>query len=162
MVGISKGTVAFIEATDYLKGTKRLKHGDIAEKIGLTRSQYDQSRGGRRVVLEPEIKKLQEIYPEVARFFKDIKENLKEPSEKHFSKDEKSKDFIKLYIDMIEDKNQLIELKNEKIARLKKELDAAILAHAETLKSMYTEKELKIEIDKRINELIELKNKNKS
>lgn len=161
MVGISKGTVAFIKATDFLKGVKRLKHGEIAEKIGLTRSQYDQSRGGRRVVLEPEIIKLKESYPEVARFFEEIKENFKEPSENYFSKDEKTKSNIKLYVDMIAAKDEIIKLKDEKIEFLENQLNAANLSHSNTLLRLYTEEEIQEEIQKRMIELNKLRREKK-
>jgi PAS domain S-box-containing protein len=89
MVKLLKGTVAFIKATDYLKKVKHLKHAEVAKNIGLSRSQYDQSRGGRRVVLSDELEKLRSLYPETRSFIDNVIDNLNEPAGNYLADNEK-------------------------------------------------------------------------
>lgn len=159
MVSLSKGTVAFIKATDFLKGVKRIKHGIIAENIGLSRSQYDQSRGGRRVVLEEDIKNLRRIYPEVDSFFNEANVDWKEPAVEYLTNPQNESDLVKSLRETITAKNEIIKLQKEKIKDLELDLKAAQDAHTETLKKLYTEEEAKAEYYKRLEEYEELKKK---
>lgn len=69
-VGNVEETVAFIEATNFLKKEKGVKFGDIGDLLGLNRGQLNMTRIKRRYITKQEIGKLLQHYPEAARFFK--------------------------------------------------------------------------------------------
>jgi len=146
MADLNKLTVQFIEATDYLKSMKGLKHYQIAQLLNLERPKYDQIRTGRRKPSGMEIKILTDKYNELSSFFK----------ENDYSKNDNTKEdreLVKSLKDIISAKDEIIKMKDDKIDQLEKDLEISILAHAETLKRLYSEDEIDEEIRKRQNEL---------
>jgi len=146
MADLNKLTVQFIEATDYLKSMKGLKHYQIAQLLNLERPKYDQIRTGRRKPSGMEIKILTDKYNELSSFFK----------ENDYSKNDNTKEdreLVKSLKDIICAKDEIIKMKDDKIDQLEKDLEISILAHAETLKRLYSEDEIDEEIRKRQNEL---------
>jgi len=147
MVGFNKQTVAFIEATDEIKKRGLAKHGEICNKIGLKRWQYDQIRIGRKVPSLEILEKLKTLYPVSVEI---IERNLEKSEMDHINSDSQ---LLKSLKDIISAKDEIIRMKDDKIDQLEKDLESSILAHAETLKRLYSEDEIDEEIRKRQNEL---------
>jgi len=147
MVGFNKQTVAFIEATDEIKKRGLAKHGEICNKIGLKRWQYDQIRIGRKVPSLEVLEKLKTLYPVSVEI---IERNLEKSEMDHINSDSQ---LLKSLMDIISAKDEIIRMKDDKIDQLEKDLESSILAHAETLKRLYSEDEIDEEIRKRQNEL---------
>jgi hypothetical protein len=147
MVGFNKQTVAFIEATDEIKKRGLAKHGEICNKIGLKRWQYDQIRIGRKVPSLEVLEKLKTLYPVSVEI---IERNLEKSEMDHINSDSQ---LLKSLKDIISAKDEIIRMKDDKIDQLEKDLESSILAHAETLKRLYSEDEIDEEIRKRQNEL---------
>lgn len=147
-------TVQFIEATDYLKSMKGLKHYQIAKLLNLERPKYDQIRSGRRKPSLMEINILTEKYDELSSFFKIDQDNQ---VKKNIGKDD---ELLKSLKDIIKAKDEIIKLKDEKIINLETDLQATHEAHADTLKRLYSNEEVKEEIQKRLIELEELQKRN--
>jgi len=152
MADLNTLTVQFIEATDYLKNMKGLKHYQIAELLDLERPKYDQIRAGRRKPSGLEIKILIDNYEELSRFFKDSQFKQSESKEGN-------QELLKSLKDIISAKDIIIRMKDEKIKQLEKDLQNSIEAHADTLKRLYSEDEIDDEIQKRLKELAELDKK---
>lgn len=147
MVVFNKQTVAFIEATDEIKKRGLAKHGEICNKVGLKRWQYDQIRIGRKVPSLEILEKLKTLYPVSVEI---IERNLEKSETDHINSDSQ---LLKSLKDIISAKDEIIRMKDEKIDQLEKDLESSILAHAETLKRLYTDEEIEKEIRKRQNEL---------
>jgi len=153
MVGFNKQTVAFIEATDEIKKRGLAKHGQICNKIGLKRWQYDQIRIGRKVPSLEVLEKLKTLYPVSVGI---IERNLEKDEMDHINSDSQ---LLKSLKDIISAKDEIIRMKDEKIKQLEKDLQNSIEAHADTLKRLYSEDEIDDEIQKRLKELAELDKK---
>jgi|13_taG_2_1085334.scaffolds.fasta_scaffold05281_4 GTPase SAR1 family protein len=147
MVGFNKQTVAFIEATDEIKKRGLAKHGQICNQIDLKRWQYDQIRIGRKVPSLEILEKLKTLYPVSVEI---IERNLEKSEMDHINSDSQ---LLKSLKDIISAKDEIIRMKDDKIDQLEKDLESSILAHAETLKRLYSEDEIDEEIRKRQNEL---------
>jgi transcriptional regulator with XRE-family HTH domain len=59
----------FIEATDFLKNTKKITFGEIAGILGIERHVIDNIRRGSQSVSTSVIDRLCEEFPETAKFF---------------------------------------------------------------------------------------------
>lgn len=119
-VGNLEETVAFIQATNFLKKEKGVSFGDIGNLLGLNRGQLNMTRIKRRYVTKKEIDKLLQHYPELTRFFEE-KENetsyenktMNEPMGTHFyGKNQKPHPY-----------EELVETQRKLIAKLESELE---------------------------------------
>lgn len=135
MVGISKRTVAFVKATDFLKDFKGIKHGDIADKMELSRGVYDQARGGRRKVTEEETNKLIRNFPEVISYFEGINDEIGDTVVDFYK--EKGEDG-----ELVEALRKTIKAQEEVIEMLKERLMIAKEAHADSLRALLSEEDL--------------------
>lgn len=119
MVGLIDGTVAFIEATDYLKNERKISFNEIAEKLNLSISQMNMIRVKRRKVKPSEVEKLVKLYPYTQQFFEKQAGQTNEPATPEYMTKEKKQ--IQLLNEMIEDKRKIIDiLENEKKGLLEK------------------------------------------
>jgi len=123
------------------------KHGQICNQIDLKRWQYDQIRIGRKVPSLEILEKLKTLYPVSVEI---IERNLEKSEMDHINSDSQ---LLKSLKDIISAKDEIIRMKDDKIDQLEKDLESSILAHAETLKRLYSEDEIDEEIRKRQNEL---------
>ena len=105
-----EGTVAFINATDFLKLSKGVKFGEICDLLGWTRSQMDMTRIKRRQVSSKDIDKLIQEYPDVEKFFNPSPHMLEEPMQTRF------------YGKITDHRDELVELQKKMIEKLENEL----------------------------------------
>jgi hypothetical protein len=129
------------------------KHGEICNKIGLKRWQYDQIRIGRKVPSLEVLEKLKTLYPVSVGI---IERNLEKDEMDHINSDSQ---LLKSLKDIISAKDEIIRMKDEKIKQLENDLQNSIETHADTLKRLYSEDEIDDEIQKRLKELAELDKK---
>lgn len=121
MAAIHEETVAFIEATDWLKDEKSIDYGEVGDKIGLTRSQLNMVRIRRRKIKIKEVDKLLQHYPEVSHFFKNTSLIANEPMETYLnggSNPNTLKELLEIqrkYIAKLEEENRALVEKNQKM-----------------------------------------------
>lgn len=123
-VGNVEETVAFIEATNFLKKEKGVKFGEIGKLLGLNRGQLNMTRIKRRYITLQEVDKLLQHYPETAKFFKnttsvesDEIQTLNEPMSTHFYG--KTQD---PWQQLAETQKELLEKQKEELAALKEQV----------------------------------------
>lgn len=130
-VGTVEGTVAFIEATDFLKRERNLTYGEIAKSIGLSRSQLDMIRIKRRYINRQELDKLLKQYPEAKQFFEQPSLSDKvEESMILYSDGKAWKELAetqKKLIERIETENSELKVENEKLKSENKTLKEIII-----------------------------------
>ena len=118
MASIHKKTVAFIEATDWLKNELKIDYGEIARELGLSRSQINMIRVHRRKIKSREIEKLVIKFPDTKIFFENIDEN-----HSTLSTSEPPAPKYGLIDKLMNHLEYLIELQKKRIEKLEKEVD---------------------------------------
>lgn len=122
-VGNYEKTVAFINATNYLKEEKGIKFVEVGELLGLNKGQMNMIRIKRRHISKKEIDTLLNTYPDLTRFFKDTifeheKQTLNEPMSTHFY----SKQNDDPWKDLVDTQRKLIAKLEEELAETKDKL----------------------------------------
>lgn len=129
---MSDKTVAFKDATGYLKEQGLVKYSELIKKLGITRNQFNSMRQLRTHPKDELIQNLKRLYPIVETFFETNNEVGEEAVQyipkKIYDKNEALIDSLR---EVIAVKDELLKMKDDKINDLKKYIEAAEEAQVE-------------------------------